>query len=70
MLAGIRLTGEAVIAGGTFVLLVLIIQVLIGARVIKLKGRLHLRVHRYLGYALVVLGVGHAIIGLALLGKI
>jgi hypothetical protein len=70
MLAGIRVTYEAIIAGGTLVFIALVLQVLLGSRVIKLKGRLHWRVHRYLGYALVALGAGHAIAALALLGKI
>jgi hypothetical protein len=45
--------------GGAFLLLLIIFQVLVGKRVIKLKGKLHMQVHTWTGYALIAIAAGH-----------
>lgn len=47
--------------GGAFLVLLLVFQVLVGKRVIRFKGRLHLQVHTWMGYGLIAVAVGHGL---------
>lgn len=49
------------IAGGSVLLLLIVFQVLVGARVIRFKGKLHSRIHRDGGYAVVVIAAFHGV---------
>lgn len=64
MLFGVTIEPEMLIFGGTALLLMLSLQVLVGARKIRLRGRLHLTVHTYGAYALLVLAGFHGLAGL------
>ncbi|MDO8964117.1 MAG: hypothetical protein Q7W30_06435 [Coriobacteriia bacterium] len=46
-------------AGGMTLFLVLLFQVLVGKRIIKFKGPLHMKVHTWTAYALLVMALGH-----------
>lgn len=70
MLLGIRMTSGLVIAGGVTIFLLIVFQILVGKRKIKFKGPLHMKVHRWSAYAMVVVAALHAIAALALLGVI
>jgi len=48
-----------VVVGGVVMFLLLVFQTLLGLRVIKLKGALHSKVHRYIAFALIALALGH-----------
>ncbi len=50
--------------GGATLLLLLVFQTLLGKRVIRLKGRLHMQVHRWLAYFLIVGAAGHGLLAL------
>lgn len=65
MLFGMTVKPEMLIFGGSVLLLLLVLQILIGLRKIRFKGRLHLKVHTYGAYVLLVLGVFHGLAGLA-----
>lgn len=45
--------------GGVTLLSVLIFQVLLGRRIIHFKGPLHAKVHKWTGYAMLAIAVGH-----------
>jgi hypothetical protein len=47
-----------IVAGGITLLTLLIFQVLVGKRVIKL-GKNHLKVHKWVGYGLIAFAVMH-----------
>lgn len=67
---GIDITANMVIAGGVLTFLLLVFQVLLGKRVIKFKGPLQWKVHRWTAYAMVVLAAVHGLAALALLDRI
>ena len=46
-------------AGGLTLLLGLCFQVLVGLRKIKFKGPLHAKIHKWTGYALIVMALFH-----------
>lgn len=48
-----------ILLGGLFLFVLLVFQVLLGKRVIKLKGPLHWKVHRYNAYLILALGALH-----------
>jgi hypothetical protein len=52
----------AVIAGGLTLWLGIVFQALTGLRVVKFKGPLHWRVHRIVGYLLIVAGPLHGLL--------
>lgn len=60
--------GLIVVLGGVTLLTLLVVQILIGKRKIKFKGPLHMKVHRWVAYAMVGAAVGHALGGLYALG--
>ena len=59
MILGIELTPAYIIAGGLLGGVLLILAVLVGLRIIKFKGRTHLRVHKTLAWALIAVSVVH-----------
>lgn len=46
-------------AGGMTLFLLLVFQVLVGKRIIRFKGALHLKMHTWLAYALVAFALFH-----------
>lgn len=67
---GIDITANMVIAGGVLTFLLLVFQVLVGKRVIKFKGPLHWKIHRWSAYAMVVVALVHGLAALTLLDRI
>ena len=65
MLFGITITRTMILVGAIAGALLLVFQILQGMRKIKFKGRLHLKVHTYAAFALLVVTVLHALTGLA-----
>ena len=53
---------------GLVLLALLVLQILVGLRKIKFKGRTHLKVHRWIAYGMLAIALFHAVIGLALFG--
>ncbi len=70
MLFGITLTNTIVILGGTALLALVVFQILVGKRIIHFKGKLHMKVHRALAWAMLAFAVMHGIAALALFGII
>ncbi len=64
MLFGMRVTLQHLISTGLLALAVLALQMLVGKRVIRFKGRTHQKVHRRLAYALTALAVAHGFLAL------
>ena len=52
MILGLQLTWMHLIIGGAATGLLIAFQVLVGARKIKFKGRLHMKVHKWGGWIL------------------
>lgn len=61
MILGFQLQLIHLILGGIVVFLVALFQVLTGMRVIKFKGRTHMKVHRNGGWVLLVFALGHGV---------
>lgn len=70
MLLGVEIKPFMVLIGGSFLAVLLTFQILQGLRVIRLKGRLHLQVHKAVAFVLAAAAVLHALAGLAFLGVI
>lgn len=70
MVFGIEVRPEMIVAGGTFLALLVAFQVLQGLRVIRFKGRTHLRVHKAVAFVLAAAAAFHALAGLMFLGII
>mgnify|MGYP007089984263 CR=1 FL=1 len=66
MILGLQLTWMHLIIGGAATGLLIAFQVLVGARKIKFKGRLHMKVHKWGGWVLLGFGVVHGFLALAL----
>lgn len=64
MLFGIVVKPIMLVNGGIVVLMLLVLQILVGMRRIRFKGRTHMKVHRYGAYALLVLAALHGFAGL------
>lgn len=47
--------------GGALLLLLAVFQVLLGKRVIRFKGKLHMQVHRWTAYSMIALAVVHGL---------
>jgi hypothetical protein len=47
--------------GGAVLVLLLVFQLLMGLRVIKFKGPLHAKVHKWTGFALIAVAIGHGL---------
>ena len=52
---------------GIFLFLLLVFEALLGLRVIKFKGRLHSRVHRYVAFTLIAFALIHGFYALGTL---
>ncbi|GAB4289594.1 MAG: hypothetical protein Kow0067_15630 [Coriobacteriia bacterium] len=68
MLLGIRITSTLVIYGGLVVFALFLFQVLQGSRVIRFKGRLHMKIHRASAYATLAVAAVHGLMALVYLG--
>lgn len=66
MLFGFTVTVEALIPGGVVLIALLAFQILVGKRVIRFKGRTHMRVHRWAAYTMGLVALGHGLMGLIL----
>jgi hypothetical protein len=64
MILGIQLLPIYLVIGGLTTLTFLVVEVLIGLRVIHFHGATHLRVHKILAYVLLVVAVLHGTLGL------
>lgn len=64
MILGIQLQLGNLLLGGSVVMLLVIFQMLVGLRVIKFKGRTHMKVHKYGAWLLTVVGAGHGLVAL------
>ncbi|HEX9093795.1 MAG TPA: hypothetical protein VF902_07415 [Coriobacteriia bacterium] len=56
-----------VAAGGVFLFLLLVFQVLLGLRKIKFKGALHMKVHKWTAYSMLALAAFHGLFALGTL---
>lgn len=63
MLFGFVITPVALVSGGLFVLAVMLLQILVGMRKIRFKGRTHQKVHKWGAWALLGLTVIHGVMG-------
>lgn len=64
MILGYQITLLTIIYLGLLTFLLVAFQMLVGLRVIKFKGRLHLKVHRRGAWALVAVGAVHGLLAL------
>ncbi len=64
MVFGYVITSNLVVVVGIFTFLLLVFQVLEGKRVIRFKGRTHMKVHRGSGYLLVGIAAFHGFLAL------
>lgn len=62
MIFGYQLTWLPVIYLGLVSMVLLVFEVLVGLRVIKFKGRTHMKVHRAAAWVLVGIGVLHGLL--------
>lgn len=69
MIFGYQLTLTNIMYGGYVTFAVLVVQMLIGTRRIKFKGRTHAKVHRYTAWTLTVLAAGHGLLGLTMVNN-
>ncbi len=70
MLLGITIQPYMLLAGGGTLLMLLAFQVLVGLRKIKFKGALHMKVHKWTAYAMLLFAVFHLLAALAYLAII
>ncbi len=66
MIFGFELTLTHIAYGGILTFSLLVFQMLVGMRIIKFKGRTHMKVHRRGAWALVVIAVGHGFAAMTL----
>ena len=64
MIVGIAITPWLMVMGGTLLLLLTAFQLTTGMRWIKF-GRKTTTYHRWTGYAIILLALGHALLGIA-----
>jgi hypothetical protein len=67
MILGYSIPPILLIAGGLLAGLLMVITMLVGLRIIKFKGRRHGRVHKALGYTILVVITIHGFIALTFL---
>ena len=60
MLFGIPIQPVYLIAGGVVIGVLLVFELLVGLRKIKFKGKTHLKVHKFVAWAILALAVLHA----------
>jgi len=66
MILGFQLNALIIIYAGIFTFALLVFQMLVGLRKIKFKGRMHMRVHKWGAWALVVAAALHGFMGMVL----
>ena len=64
MIIGFIVTPAMLVAGGIFVVLVMLAQILVGMRKIHFKGRLHTKVHKYGAWVLLSIALVHGFLGI------
>jgi hypothetical protein len=69
MILGQTITVALLVPGGIALALLAVFQVLVGKRVIKFKGKTHMRVHRWGAYLMLFLAFGHGLMGMVLAGS-
>jgi len=70
VLFGISVEPWMMMWGGVFLGVLVAFQMLGGLRIIKLKGKLHLKVHRGVAWAIFLGGLAHGVMGFAYFGRI
>ncbi len=63
MIFGFVVKPEMLTFGGTFLMALMVLQVLQGMRKIRLKGSLHLKVHKWGAWALLAAAALHGFLG-------
>ena len=66
MILGFELTWTYIMLGGIVTFVLLAFQVLVGMRKIKFKGRTHLKVHKWIAWALLAVAAGHGTLALVM----
>lgn len=64
MVFGLVIQPFEVVAGGLTLAVLLVLQVLIGLRKIRFAPRIHLKVHRWIAYAMLAIVAVHATLAL------
>lgn len=65
MLLGIQVHPLYIVLSGALLGLLLVFQVLQGLRKIKFKGKTHMKVHKFVAWTILALGVVHGILALS-----
>ena len=64
MIFGFELGWANIIAGGFFVFALFVFEMLVGLRVIRFKGRTHMKVHKRFAFALIAVAGFHGVLAL------
>lgn len=64
MIFGLQLGWINIMYGGIVVFLLLVFELLVGLRIIKFKGRTHMKVHKWAAWAIVILAGGHGVLAM------
>ena len=64
MIFGIPVGGPLIVLGGVVLFLLVLVQTLVGLRVIKL-GKRHRVIHRWTAYAIIGVAAVHGLLGIA-----
>lgn len=65
MIFGFVVQPIMLVTGGTLLIILLALQILVGMRKIRFQGRTHLKVHKWGAWVLLGLAIGHGILGYA-----
>jgi hypothetical protein len=68
MVLGVSVGPQLILLGGALVFVLVAFQVLEGKRIIKFKGKLHMRVHRTAAWLILGFAAVHALVALMFLG--
>lgn len=68
MIFGIGIGPQMIVLGGAALFTLIGFQVLEGKRIIRFKGKLHMKVHRVAAWLILAFGVVHALVALTFLG--
>jgi hypothetical protein len=63
---GFQMNLPFIMYGGVLVFALLVFELLVGLRIIKFKGRTHLKVHKWAAYVLVALTALHGLLAIIL----
>ena len=64
MILGFQLQLGQLLLGGSAVFLLVVFQMLVGLRIIKFKGRTHMKVHKWGAWVMAVAGAFHGLLAL------